>query len=105
EVRRHRDLRPVREAEVRVEAELLDAREDVIPAAAIEPRRMFAQLVEDLVHLESGEQRLDQHRRADRSARYAELVLRQHEDVVPQPRLEMALELRQIEIRAAAARE
>ena len=35
----------------------------------------------------------------------AELVLRHHEDVVPQPRLEVAFELRQVEVRAAAARD
>jgi hypothetical protein len=60
---------------------------------------VLAQLVEDLVHLERGEDRLDQHGRLDRAARDAELVLRHHEHVVPQPRLEMALELRQVEVR------
>ena len=105
EVRRHRDQRAVGEAEILVAAELLDAREDVVPAAAVEPGRVLAQLVEDLVHLEGGEHRLDQHRRLDRSRRDAELVLRHDEDVVPQPRLEVALELRQVEVRAAAARD
>ena len=66
---------------------------------------MLAQLVEDLVHLERGEDRLDQHGGLDRAARDAEVVLRHHEDVVPQARLEMALELRQVEVRARAARE
>jgi hypothetical protein len=86
-------------------AQLLDAREDVIPAAAVESRRVVAKLMQDLVHLERREQRLDQHGRADRAAWNAELVLREHEDVVPQPRFEMALELRQVEVRAAAARD
>ena len=64
---------------------------------------MVAQLVEDLVHLERREDRLDQHRRADRAARQAERVLGEREDVVPEPRLEVALELRQVEVRAGAA--
>ena len=37
--------------------------------------------------------------------RHAEFLLRADEDVVPQPRFEMALHLGQIEVRAAAARQ
>ena len=44
--------------------------------------------------------RLDQHRGLDGAARDAERVLRGDEHVVPQPRLEMALQLRQVEVRA-----
>ena len=65
---------------------------------------MVAQLAQDLVHLERGEDRLDQHRRLDRAARDAELSARSSEHVVPQPRLEVALHLGQIEVRARAAR-
>ena len=104
EMRRHRDQRAIGEAEVVVAAEFLDAAEDVIPAAGVEPGGMVPQLVEDLVHLERGEDRFDQHRCLDRSARNAEVVLRHDEDVVPQPRLEMAFELRQVEVRPAATR-
>ena len=86
-------------------AELLDDREDVVPAAGVEPGAVVAQLVEDLVHLERGEDRLDQHGRADRAVRDAERVLREGEDVVPQPRLEVALELRQVEVRPRPALE
>ncbi len=105
EVRGHRDQRAVGEAEVAVAAQLLDAREDVVPAAGVEPRRVLAQLVQDLVHLERRDDRLDQHGRLDRAARNAQRVLRHHEDVVPQPRLEVALELRQVEVRPRAARD
>jgi len=66
---------------------------------------MLAQFVQDLVHLERREDRLDQHGGLDRAARDAELVLRHHEDVVPQPCLEVALHLRQVEVRTGAARE
>ena len=65
---------------------------------------MVAQLVEDLVHLERGRQRLDQHRGLDRSMRHAELALRVGEDVVPEPGLEMALQLGQVEGRRRALR-
>src|SRR6266540_4432451 len=63
---------------------------------------MLAQLVEDLVHLERRGDDLDEHGRLDRPARDAEHVLRVVEDVVPQARLEVALRLRQVEIRSAA---
>src|ERR1700694_1502790 len=101
---RHRYQRPVGQTEIAVVAELLDARKDVIPASAIEPRRMPAELVENFIHFERREYRLDEHRRLDRSARHAEHVLCSDEDVVPQPRLQVAFELRQIEIRSGPAR-
>src|SRR3546814_20641084 len=63
---------------------------------------MIAQFVQDLVHLESGEDRLDQHRRLDGAALDAELVLGMVEDVVPEARLEMVLELRQVEVGTGA---
>jgi hypothetical protein len=103
--RGHRHLRAVGEAELAVRAQLLDAREDVVPAADVEPAEWLAQLPEDLVHLEGRGQRLDQHRRAHRALRNAERVLREHEDVVPEPRLEVRLHLRQVVVGTAAARE
>src|SRR5713226_2690024 len=84
-------------------AQLLDVAEDVIPAPAVEPGRMVAQLPQDLVRLEGGENRLDQHRRADRATRNPERILREDEDVVPQTRLEMDFELREIEEGSRAA--
>ncbi len=66
---------------------------------------MLAQLVEDLVHLERGQDRLDEDGRLDRPARDPEPVLREAEDVVPEPRLEVALELREVEVRPRSALE
>ena len=63
---------------------------------------MFAQLVQDFIHLERGQNRLDQDRGANRAVRNAQIVLRLDEHVVPQPRFEMALQLRQVEIGPAA---
>ena len=99
----HRHRHAVGQHEVGAVAELLDHAEDVVPAAGVQPGRVLAQLVEDLLHLERGEDRLDQDGRADRAARDAERVLRVKEHVVPEPRLEVALQLRQVEVRAAAA--
>src|ERR1700730_2713637 len=63
---------------------------------------MVAQLVKDLLHLEGGEDRLDEHRGANRAAGNQQVVLCEVEDVIPQPCLEMAFQLGQIEVRAAA---
>src|SRR5215211_7442802 len=81
-------------------AELLDVGEDVVPPAAVEAGGVFAKLVEDLMHLERGEYRLDQDRSLDGAPRYTEFVLGQLEDVVPEPGLEVALHLGQIEVRS-----
>ena len=99
---RHRHLHAVRQHEVRSVAELLDDAEDVVPAPRVQPARVIAQLVEDLLHLERRKDGFDKDGGADRSARYTQRILRKVENVVPQPRLEMALELGQIEVRAAA---
>ncbi len=64
---------------------------------------MVAQLVEDLLHLERREDGLDQDGRADRARGRPSGVLRVAEDVVPEARLEVALQLRQVVVRAAAA--
>src|SRR5206468_6517907 len=83
--------------------ELLHAAEDVVPTAGVQPDRALAQLVENLLHLEGGKDRLDQDRRPDRARREAELGLGQLERVVPETRLEVALELRKVEVRARPA--
>ena len=66
---------------------------------------MLAQLVEDLLHLERREDGLDQHAALDGALRHAQVILRLHEDVVPEARLEVALHLWQIEVRPGAAAE
>ena len=83
EMRRHRDKRPIGETEVAAVLKLFDAAEDVVPAACVQTRGMVAQLIENLVHLERGKNRLDQHRRLDGAARNSELVLCHDENVVP----------------------
>ena len=95
---RHRHRGPVGQHELGPVPELLDHAEDVVPAARVEARGVIAQLVEDLVHLERREDRLDEDGRLDRPVLDAESLLRPREDVVPEPRLEVRLELRQVEV-------
>ena len=102
ERRLHRHLPAIRHDERRVVLQRLDRAEDVVPPAAVEPDDVIAELVEDLVHLERRRQRFDQDRHLDRAGRDPERRLRVQEDLVPQPRLEVALHLRQVEIRAGA---
>lgn len=64
---------------------------------------MLAQLVDDLVHLEGGQDGLDQHGAADGAAGHADVVLGQVEHVVPQAGLEVRLHLGQVEVGAEAA--
>ena len=98
---RHLHLGAIRQHELRALPEALDRREDVVPAAGVQPGRVVAQLVQDRVHLERRGQGLDQDGRLDRAAVEAELVLGELEGVAPQPRLQMRLELGQVEARAA----
>ena len=83
-------------------AELLDAAEQVVPAPGVQAGGVLAQLVQDLVHLERGQDRLDQDRRPDRPDGQPERLLGMPEDVVPEARLEVRFELGQVEVRAAA---
>src|SRR5439155_17501648 len=101
----HRHLPPVGQDRRRVAAEGLDEGEDVVPAAEIEPGRVIAQLVQNLVHLQGGGQRLDKDGGPDASTRQVQFFLGVKEHVVPQTGLEMPLQLRQIEIRSGALRQ
>ena len=99
----HGDGRAVGQDKVGVLAELLHDAEDVIPATAVQAGAVVAQLVDDLVHLKGGEDRLDEDGAADGAARHADVVLAQVERVVPQTGLEVALHLGEVEVGAEAA--
>src|ERR1051326_4528900 len=64
---------------------------------------MVATVLLDLIHLERGGDDFQEHGGLDRPARDAERVLGELEHVVPQPRLPMVLQLREIEVRATAS--
>jgi hypothetical protein len=64
---------------------------------------VLAQLEQDLLHCERGEDVLDEDGRADRAAPESEGILRSPEHVGPESRLVPILELRQVEVGPAAA--
>src|ERR1043166_2496204 len=98
----HGDLRAVGHNELLFAGELLDVTEDVVPAPAIEAGAVLAQFIEDFVHLESGQDMLDEHRRFDAALGNFQEFLGAHEDVVPQAGFQKVLELWEIEIDARA---
>ena len=98
----HGDGRTVRQNKVGVLAEPLDKREDVVPATAVETGAVVTQFVDDLVHLKSSSDGLNQHGTPDSTPGHANVVLRQVEHVVPQTSLEVRLHLGQVEVRTKA---
>ena len=104
ERRGHGHRGPVRQHELPAAvAEVLDHREQVVPAARVQARGVLVQLEEDLLHLHGRRHRLDQDGCPHGPDRQPERLLGSSEHVVPQPRLEVALRLRQVEVRPAAA--
>ena len=103
EMRGHGHAAPIRQHEPGTMPELLDETEDVVPAPAVEPDDRVAQLVEDLVDLECGRDRLDQDRDLDRPGRQPERPLGMRDDVRPEPRLEPVLQLGKVEVRPGSA--
>ncbi len=98
----HGQLAAVRQHVIGMVAQAFDEAEDVIPAPAVEPARVLAELIEELVHLEGGGERFDEGRRADRAPQDPERVLGIQKHRVPQARLFAALHLGQIKIRCRA---
>src|SRR5580693_6596158 len=88
---------------MRVVGEFFDEAEDVIPAAAVQTRGVFAQLVENLIHFKTGQDGLNEHGGLDAAVANVESVLRANEDVVPEARFQVALHLGQVEVRTRAA--
>src|ERR1700693_3410193 len=64
---------------------------------------MFPQFVQYLVHLKRGQDRLDEHRRFDRSAWNTQFLLSQHKDIVPKACLQVILQLGQVEVGTGAS--
>src|SRR5208282_1509992 len=96
---------PIRQHEFRMRPKLLDETENIIPAPAVQPRGMFAQFVKNLVHLKRRQNGFDQDGGANRPAWNTQFVLGKTEHVVPQPRLQVILQLRQVEVRTGALAE
>ena len=105
EWRRHRDLRAVGNDEIGLLCEFFDIAEKVIPPSAIEPGAVVAQFVKDFRHLEARQDVLDEDGGLDAALGNAEEFFRSHEYVVPEARLEVMLQLGEVEIDARAARQ
>ena len=86
-------------------AEVLDDAEQVVPATRVEPGDVVAQGVQDLLHLERRGDRLDEDRGADDPVGHLQRALGVREDVVPQLRLVVGLQLGQVEVGPGAAGE
>lgn len=103
ERRSHCDGGSVREDKVGVLAETLDDAEDVVPATTVETGRVVTELIDDLVHLECSHDGLDEDSASDGASWHANVILSKVEGVVPKSGLEVALHLRQVEVRASSA--
>src|SRR5260370_31739873 len=101
----HGDAAAIRENCVGIVGEFLDVTEDIVPASCVQARGMLPQFIEDFVHLESGQDRLDQNSSLDRSRLKSQRLLRMEKHVIPEARLEMAFQLGQIKIRTCSTRE
>ncbi len=66
---------------------------------------MVAKLIQNLVHLEGGEDGFGQNGGFDRSFRDVEERLRKHKDLIPQTRFKVAFELRQVKVGTGPASE
>ena len=93
ERRGHGHLAPVGQQVVGRVGEVLDHGEDVVPTTRVESRRVVAQFVQDLLHLEGRRGGLDQAGGADAPVRDLQPVLGVCEHVVPQPGLAVGLHL------------
>src|SRR5438093_8192328 len=98
-----RHLGPIGQDELLPIPELLDDAEDVVPPARVEARGVVPEFVQDLLHLEGRRNRLDEGGGLHGADRDAEGLLREPEHLVPEAGLQMALHLRQVEVRAGPA--
>lgn len=99
----HGDVVSVRQDKLRVLAEFLDKGKDIIPTATVETGRVVAKLIDDFIHLKSGQNGLDEDSTADGSSSHANIVLRKVEDIVPESGFKVRFHLGQIEIRTGAS--
>ena len=101
----HRYLRAVRQLRGHNSVQLANDTEDVIPAPSVQAAAMRAQFVKYFRHLKCRQNIFNQHRGADGSHRQPQQLLRKHKHIVPQARLQMALQLGNVKVRAALARQ
>src|SRR5699024_9254283 len=102
----HRDTVPVRKDIGRPTVpEIFDDTEQVIPSTSIQTGSVVPQLIENLVHLEDGGNRLDEHGGPYCAVLDSQCTFGMGEDVVPPPRLLRIFQFWQIEVRSTATLE
>jgi hypothetical protein len=90
---RHRNIHAIGQHRTTIGTPVLDEAEDVIPPTAVEACRMRTELEQDLLHMESCWQRLDQDCGANGSRGDVEVGLGKVEDVVPEACFEVVFHL------------
>jgi hypothetical protein len=103
ETRFHCHVLSVRKHSALIQTSLLDEAEDVIPSSAVQAARVMAKLEQNLLHLESSGECLNQDGAADGSKWNPEVVLGKVENIVPKASFTVVLHLREVEVRTAAA--
>src|ERR1051326_499239 len=99
----HGNLRAVGNDEVFSAREFLDVAEQIIPPATVQTGAVFAQFIQNFLHLKTGKDRFDEDRGLDRALRNTKELLTANKDVVPKARFEMMFQLGEIEINAGVA--
>src|SRR5260370_16221901 len=105
EVRGHGHLSAVGIDEVGYLADLFDSAEDVVPAPAVQARRVLTQFVEYLIHFKGCQDGFDEHGGADGAPGDAQFLLGKHKYVIPEAGFQVVLQLGQVEIGSGAFRE
>lgn len=77
--------------------------ENVIPSTAVQAGRVLFEFVQELLHLESSRQSLDEARRSDTVLGETQFAGCEVEDIVPKSSLEVVFHLREVEVRAVAS--
>ena len=98
----HGDTGTIWEDEVWVLAELLDDREDVIPTSTIKSGGVVSEFEDDLVHLERGEDGLDEDCASDAASWDGNEILGEVKNVVPKTGLKVRLHLWEVEVGAVS---
>ena len=105
ETRLHCHVLSVRKHGALIQTPLLDEAEDVVPSSAVQAARVMAKLEQNLLHLESSWECLNQDGATDGSKGNPEIVLGKVENIIPKASFTVVLHLREVEVRTATASE
>ena len=94
----HGDIFAVGKNGAPIGSSLLDETEDVVPASAVESGRVIPQLKQNFFHLESGRESFNQDGGSNRVVWYANVRLREEENVIPEASFEIVFHFGEVEI-------